>query len=253
MIHRLQRKGLRLLLAVLWLTLPVIAAGAEPVVDPWQAFVRELAHAGDVIHRKETPKDPITQAEGFRYLSRLIRRGLETGLEFGDSAHPHLFRANTRSMLTGGTTADAIYVHGFIDGSRTYKIRGDRGTAPLMEFTVYSGMLGLHPSKRKVRQQQVRKIDYITHRFRSFEQKIGTKSETLLTANEDRRYLLIQNKGTGTAQISFGAAALDGGVNSIDLAPNTSISFENGICPNNDVFAICLPTTIVTVIEGLRD
>ena len=148
MIHRLQRKGLRLLLAVLWLTLPVIAAGAEPVVDPWQAFVRELAHAGDVIHRKETPKDPITQAEGYRYLSRLIRRGLETGLEFGDPAHPHLFPVITRSMLTGGTTADAVYVHGFIDGSHTYKIRGDRGTAPLMEFTVYSGMLGLHPDSR---------------------------------------------------------------------------------------------------------
>ncbi len=100
--------------------------------------------------REETPKDPITQAEGYRYLSRLIRRGLETGLEFDDPAHPHLFRANARSMLTGGTTADAIYVHGFIDGSRTYGIRGDRGTAPLIEFTVYSGMLGLHPDSKKL-------------------------------------------------------------------------------------------------------
>ena len=148
MIHRHCYKGLRKPLAVLALILPVTAT-AEPA-DPWQTFVRELTRAGEVMSREETPKDPITQAEGYRYLSRLIRRGLETGLEFDDPAHPHLFRANTRSMLTGGTTADAIYVHGFIDGSRTYKIRGDRGTAPLMEFTVYSGMLGLHPNSKKL-------------------------------------------------------------------------------------------------------
>ena len=148
MIDRLRGRRPRMTLAVLWLTLPV-AAGAEPA-DPWQTFVGELARAGEVIHRKETPADPITRAEGYRYLSRLIRRGLETALEFDDPAHPHLFRANTRSMLTGGTTADAVYVHGFIDGSRTYKIRGDRGTAPLIEFTVYSGMLGLHPDSGKL-------------------------------------------------------------------------------------------------------
>lgn len=118
----------------------------------------------------------------------------------------------------------------------------------------YAGGVGESADgKQKVRQQQVRKIDYITHRFRSFEQELGTTSKTLLTANEDRRYLLIQNKGNNTAQISFGTAALSGGVNSIDLPANTSISFENGICPNNDVFAICLPKTIVAVIEGLRD
>ena len=52
--------------------------------------------------------------------------------------------------VSGGTTADAIYVHGFIDGSRTYKIRGDRGTAPLIEFTIYSGMLGLHRDSKKL-------------------------------------------------------------------------------------------------------
>lgn len=148
MIDRNPCKELRRSLAAIAMLLP-FAAAAEPA-DPWQTFMQELARAGEVIAREETPKDPITQAEGYRYLSRLIRRGLETGLEFDDPAHPHLFRANTRSMLTGGTTADAIYVHGFIDGSRTYKIRGDRGTAPLMEFTVYSGMLGLHPDSRKL-------------------------------------------------------------------------------------------------------
>ena len=134
MIQKLHGIKQRMILALLWLALPVCASAES--TDPWQAFVQELARAGAVIHREETPKDPITQAEGYRYLSRLIRRGLETGLEFGDPAHPHLFPVITRSMLTGGTTADAIYIHGFIDGSRTYKIRGDRGTAPLMEFTV---------------------------------------------------------------------------------------------------------------------
>ena len=61
MIHKLLCIKPRLMLAVLWLALPV-AAGTESA-DPWQAFVQELALAGAVIHREETPKDPITQAE----------------------------------------------------------------------------------------------------------------------------------------------------------------------------------------------
>ena len=108
-------------------------------------------------------------------------------------------------------------------------------------------------SKQIVRKQQVRKIDFVTHSFRSFEQIITTESTTLLTENRRRRYLMLQNKGGGTAQIAFGNKALDSGVNSISLPPGTSISFENGICPNNDVYAICLPTTIIAVVEGLRD
>jgi hypothetical protein len=138
------------LLAGLCASLSITAGAAGEEGDPWEAFVEELARAGEVIDREVTPPDPITRAEGYRYLSRLIRMGLETTLEFADPSHPHLFPAATLSMQTGGNTADCVYIHGLIDGSRTYRIRGDRGTALLIELTVYSGMLGLHPDSRMI-------------------------------------------------------------------------------------------------------
>lgn len=131
----------------LWM---VVCAGTVQAEDPWQAFTAELARAGEIVTRELTPSDPITQAEGYRYLARMIRMGLETTLEFDDPSRPHIFPAATRSMQTGGNTADAVYAHGFIDGTHTYRIRGERGSALLIEFTVYSGMLGLHPDSRMI-------------------------------------------------------------------------------------------------------
>ena len=46
----------------------------------WAAFCDGLKEAGNVILRSETPADTFNRAEGFRYLTRLLRAVLENNV-----------------------------------------------------------------------------------------------------------------------------------------------------------------------------
>jgi hypothetical protein len=118
--------------------------------DPWEEFCERLERAGRVIHRDETPKDELTRAEGYRHLARLIRLGLESTLEFADPEHPRIVPAVSATMLGEGETSDARYHQAFIDGSATYRVTCERGTAPLIEFTVYAGKIGIQETSRQI-------------------------------------------------------------------------------------------------------
>ena len=111
------------------------------------------------------------------------------------------------------------------------------------------------PQSQQAREPAPRIVTRPTHTFRSFTRKIENTAQTLLTANEKRRYLFLQNTGTGDAEVAFGSLAIPsvaGGANSIILKAGTSIAFED-IVPNNDVSAICTPTTTIAIIEGVQD
>jgi hypothetical protein len=56
----------------------------------------------------------------------------------------------TSTTLGEGETADARYYQAMIDGSKTYRLRGQRGGAPFMEFTVYAGKVGLDEESSQV-------------------------------------------------------------------------------------------------------
>ena len=53
------------------------------VVDgtTWDEFCDALKDAGKIIRSQQAPQDPFNQAEGYRYLARLLRGGLESFLE----------------------------------------------------------------------------------------------------------------------------------------------------------------------------
>lgn len=118
--------------------------------DTWVEFCEELKRAGQVMLRESTPKDELTQAEGYRKLARLIHIGFMTSFELADSDRPQILPAVSKSMLGEGETSDARYHHAFIDGRSTYRVRGTRGTAPFIEFTVYAGKIGLQDTSRQV-------------------------------------------------------------------------------------------------------
>jgi hypothetical protein len=120
---------------------------ADPDGDPlrtWDAFCDELRRAGRVLLREGTPRDALTQAEGHRFLVRMIRAGFENAFDLGDPLHPELVPMVGPRLLYEGVSTDARYLHAFIDGRRTYRIRGTRGDAPLLELGVYTGKMGLH-------------------------------------------------------------------------------------------------------------
>ena len=67
----------------------------QRVVDgsTWDAFCDALKEAGKIVQSEKAPKDPFNQAEGYRYLSRLLRGGLEG---FG---RPRRRRASTPTSI----------------------------------------------------------------------------------------------------------------------------------------------------------
>src|SRR5689334_1395340 len=61
--------------------------------DAWREFCDRLKAAGDPIFAADAASDPLSRAEGTRYLTRLVRAALETFVEFADPMAPVLRRA----------------------------------------------------------------------------------------------------------------------------------------------------------------
>jgi hypothetical protein len=112
--------------------------------DPWRVFVGALEGARDII--ESSPDDELTRAEGQRHLFRLMGMGLETTLERGDPARPVL----SHKLFCGGDTSDCRYLDAHIDGRYRYRIHGERGSAPLIEFTIYDGKVGRDPQSAQL-------------------------------------------------------------------------------------------------------
>jgi len=132
--------------------MPSTGAENETESDPgqiWEEFCESLKQAGNVLRRPETPSDTQTQAEGYRFLMRMLRVGFENHVELADLERPRLVPMVGRMVQYEGITSDARYLHALIDGRATHRIRGDRGEAPLVEFGTYTGKMGMHePSHR---------------------------------------------------------------------------------------------------------
>ncbi len=56
----------------------------------WDEFCDALKEAGRIVHSENAPQDAFNKAEGYRYLTRLLRGGLESYLEFSDPLFPQL-------------------------------------------------------------------------------------------------------------------------------------------------------------------
>ena len=149
---RTNRCWQRLLFVLLAVTAtPVLAQQPQPQPDDsWTQFVDALRPASELIHRQRTPQDELTQAEGYRYLARIVRMGLEISHEYSNTDHPVFFDAQTATMLSGGVSSDGRYRQALIDGSKTYRISGRRGSAALLELAVYEGRPGVQNSSTLV-------------------------------------------------------------------------------------------------------
>ena len=69
---------------------------AQSPADVWKDFCHQLEQAGtDVLNWEASPME---QAEGLRYLSRLLRISLEMNLENADPAFPIFIRPLMRQL-----------------------------------------------------------------------------------------------------------------------------------------------------------
>ncbi|MCB1677576.1 MAG: DUF1214 domain-containing protein [Halioglobus sp.] len=105
----------------------------------WHQFCDTLKRAGDQVLRPEAPADAATRAEGFRYLTRLLRIGLEMHVEFADPDHPVFFRTSHETAKIGADNPDNLYQYARLRGDRDYRIRGQRNTVHYLSFRTQKG------------------------------------------------------------------------------------------------------------------
>ena len=108
----------------------------------WAEFCDTLKAAGAALQHGGAPLDPFQQAEGYRYLSRLTRAGLEAFVEHADPARPILRRAVHETIKMGSDNPDNQYLHASIDGRRAYRLYGTRGTVHYLGFGTQIGHYG---------------------------------------------------------------------------------------------------------------
>ncbi len=108
----------------------------------WEQFCDGLKMAGMVISRDSSPQDPLTQAEGYRYLSRITRAALETFVEHADPSAPVLQRVVHETAKMGSDNPDNYYMNAAVHGDYVYRIRGRRGTVFYLGFGTQKGHYG---------------------------------------------------------------------------------------------------------------
>jgi hypothetical protein len=104
----------------------------------WEEFCDALKGAGQIILAENNPDDPLDRTEGFRYLSRLMRAGLEAFVEHADPAAPVLHRPIHETAKIGADNPDNHYLHASISGDYEYVIRGSRGTVHYLGLAAQS-------------------------------------------------------------------------------------------------------------------
>ena len=77
--------------------------------EAWEEFCDTLKAAGASLRFPGAPQDPFSQAEGYRYLSRLARAGLEGFLEDADPRAPVLKRVVHETVKMGADNPDNHY------------------------------------------------------------------------------------------------------------------------------------------------
>jgi hypothetical protein len=102
----------------------------QKVVDgtAWDEFCDALKDAGKIIRSEKAPQDPFSQAEGYRYLTRLLRGGLESFLEFRDPMFPQLRCGAHETIKLGADNPDNRYESAPINPKYDYRISGTRGS-----------------------------------------------------------------------------------------------------------------------------
>ena len=100
----------------------------------WREFCDTIQSAGQAIASEGSPDTPLDRAEGYRYLSRLVRVALEAFVEYADPLAPVLHRPIHETAKIGADNPDNSYQHATLSGRYEYRIRGRRRTIHYLDF-----------------------------------------------------------------------------------------------------------------------
>ncbi|MBA6412920.1 DUF1214 domain-containing protein [Parahaliea sp. F7430] len=105
----------------------------------WNEFCDALKQAGSQVLAAGVPTDPLSQAEGYRYLTRLLRLSLEKQVEFSDPQYPQFYSLSHETAKIGNDNPDNFYQNCAIDGRHEYRIRGHRGSVDYLSIETKAG------------------------------------------------------------------------------------------------------------------
>lgn len=103
----------------------------------WAALLASLEQAGAIVAGPTGGRDDRELAEGYRHLTRIFSIATEMLVEKGDPDHPAFTRWMTPYRKMYGDNPGTIYDAAVISGSRSYVIRGRRGSHCYLGFCVY--------------------------------------------------------------------------------------------------------------------
>ncbi len=113
----------------------------HPAVDgrAWADYCESLKSAGEFILEHST--DDLDRVEGFRYLSRLARGGLQAFVENGSPPFSQILSI-PHNLKIGCDNPDALYQNVAVDPAFTYRIHGRRGSVNYLSIGAYAGGYG---------------------------------------------------------------------------------------------------------------
>ena len=94
----------------------------------WDDFCDQLKSAGALLSQEGPPGDLYTRAMGYRYLTRMLRAGLESAVDYADPQYPAFFRLADDTKKVLNDNPDNYYENCVIDGRFDYRISGNRGS-----------------------------------------------------------------------------------------------------------------------------
>lgn len=110
--------------------------------EAWKTFCAKLEQTGELILDERVPKDPLIQAEGFRYLSRLTKLALEQYVEATDPDFPFFYALSHETGKIGADNPDNRYLNASIKGDCDYRITGTKGSMPY--FSIVANAMRYH-------------------------------------------------------------------------------------------------------------
>ncbi len=138
---------------------------ADDALKRWQQFCRDMALAGEQVLTYDATKNE--QAEGMRYLSRLMRIALEMHLENTNADYPEFYQASHQTAKIGADNPDNHYQNATITGDRQYRIYGHRGTVPILSFATKANHYAIDGTMASTGELDVR--DMVLNEDGSFE------------------------------------------------------------------------------------
>src|SRR5580698_9718373 len=102
----------------------------------FEAWTSAQTAALDVVHSAAgVPESEVDVAEGYRWVTRLARLALDWIVEKSDPLHPQLFVLQDEYKKLLVDNPDVHYTFCVLDDSRSYRLRGWRGTCAYLGMT----------------------------------------------------------------------------------------------------------------------